>query len=414
MNLNLPESIEGQAFVIAYLRARLGLSVSEIADATDKSESTINRRLKDAEAAGMLKQYIFTANNEQREKFDSFLRDGKLEKDIVERIGNYRLQSAIVVPTVGDSAENREKVAKFAAARIMEKTKYAISNGRDPKIGISWGRTLRAIVDSINDIRCIEEALVEEKKSFGDKIDFSEVEVLPLCGDFWLNRERIPKGADIRDTQFCLGSRLAADLADCLKAIPPLEMSIPASIPVEVADEPYYREIKRFLERSPAMERLYGGDNPLVSNLDGIITSCGSFPREIPKDDLSFHMALRLRSGLIEENTLEKLCNAGVIGDVLGLFISGKESDGEKESGRELDIVDKVNSSFLGPKLEHFRGVVNLARKDPLRMGVIIVAAGESKSAILLEIINLELVNEIIVDSSLARALMDKLSLADE
>jgi len=400
MRFDLPESPEGQTIVVAYLRAHVGLTVREIADATIKSEATINRRLKDAESRGMIKQYVFTATEELRKIYGPYLRDCKLEKDIIKKAGESALQSAIVVPSGSDAIENRNKVAKVAGGRIMEKVRNAVSKDRKPKIGISYGRTLKSVVDSIVDMRRIEDVLSAEKKRQTDEIGFSNVEVLPLCGDFWFQK------GEMRDIYSYSSNRLATDLAASLGSRPPIEMSMPAYLPARMAKEPELSVIKDFLSFSPAMKYLYEGEQPLIRRLDGLITSCGYFPKDIlqdkegsPSDSLSTTTLIFL-SELVPESTYAQMENAGVIGDVLGIFISEERSK----------IVDRINSLFLGPKQKDFRAIAESARKDPIHIGVIIVAAGEEKSEILLEIVRLRFANEIIVDSALSDALMKRLS----
>jgi DNA-binding transcriptional regulator LsrR (DeoR family) len=193
-------------------------------------------------------------------------------------------------------------------------------------------------------------------------------------------------------------TRIAADFSDCFPdAIPPMEASFPAYIPEAFQEE---EKIREFLNLNPAMRRIYGDAEPLINQLDGIITSVGGFPKEIPFEVDEFDSML-LFSEHIPEEKVKELIAAGIIGNILGYCIieRGKTPN---------DIVTKTNDRFLGPRPQHLIKCAGRARKED-NIGVMIVASGKKKAEVLCTVIQDKYADEIVIDSELAKELKRQL-----
>jgi len=387
----LPEGEEGEAVVIAFLKVVPELSVEEIASVTGLSTATVNRRLKEAIKLGVLKRFVFSPDDDMKEKYAPYFRHLEIEEKVRACVGKILIRNVIVVPSIGDEVENRKRVGQVAAFRLHQKLKSA---EKELKIGVSWGRTLRAMTDTLREITSVERAFsIELQRKTQSKKEYSStLEFVPLCGDFWVNEV-------IKDAHYYSSERIAADLSECFfNAKPPIEISFPVYIPEKFQGE---KNIRDFLDLTPARRMIYGDKNPLIKQLDGIITSVGGVPREMhaTEDKLESISMLVSLSEHISREKQEKMEAAGVVGDILGYFIT-------KRGTTHNDVVNGINERFLGPKPEHILECAERAREEG-NIGVVIIASGEKKADILHSIIERRYVNGIIIDSELAEKLMD-------
>jgi len=361
---------------------------------TGLSTATVNRRLKEAMNLGALKRFVFSPDDDMKAEYAPYFRHLEIERRIQAHVGGMLLREVIVVPSIGDEVENRKRVGQVAAFRLHQKLK---SVGKELKIGVSWGRTLRAMAGTLREITSVERAFsIElERKTQSQEEHSSTLEFVPLCGDFWV--EEI-----IKDAHYYSSERIAADLSECFNTRAPIEISFPVYIPEEFqGQEQGEDKIRAFLNLSPARKMIYGDENPLIEQLDGIITSVGGIPREVDatEDKLENISMLASFSQHIRPEKLKELEAAGVVGDVLGYFIT-------KKGITPNQVVNNINARFLGPELEHILECAERTRERD-SIGVIVIASGDKKAEVLHTLIQGRYVNEIIIDLYLAKKLMD-------
>ncbi|MGH2404253.1 MAG: sugar-binding transcriptional regulator [bacterium] len=110
-----------------YLR---DLTQQEIADRLGLSRPTISRLLRRSRAAGIVRIEVIPPDGAHH----------ALERELEERFG---LREAIVTPGHGDAPATQTALGQ-AAARFLERNVK-----RGAQIGVSWGTTLRAVVDHL-------------------------------------------------------------------------------------------------------------------------------------------------------------------------------------------------------------------------------------------------------------------------
>jgi hypothetical protein len=135
---------------------------------------------------------------------------------------------------------------------------------------------------------------------------------------------------------------------------------------------------------------------PKVELLDALITSVGC------------DYSLSDDPWLDEVSTRENLPPSDLArvthGDIGGVFLPKEEI--EKTEPEMWTILKDINDRWMGAKQEHFE---NCAKKAALsRMpGVILVAVGSRKARIVTECVRKGLVNQLIIDSDLAQAIVE-------
>jgi hypothetical protein len=100
-----------------------------------------------------------------------------------------------------------------------------------------------------------------------------------------------------------------------------------------------------------------------------------------------------------EEGLTEAYLARLVYGDIGGWLIERK---GLRDA--DLDLVQSLNQGWTGVKGPHFSKVAGNAKPSGAP-GVILIAAGASKAAMIMELVKRGFVNELLIDSSLAAAL---------
>jgi DNA-binding transcriptional regulator LsrR (DeoR family) len=152
-------------------------------------------------------------------------------------------------------------------------------------------------------------------------------------------------------------------------------------------------EFNRSLQRSERGPRRGNNFDPQVNRLDSLITSVGcdySKSKDPWLDELSTREEL-------SPSDLDRLTH----GDIGGVFIP---KDGiSNESMRKLN---DINSRWLGSKVEVVRGCAEYASEKETP-GVILVAVGKRKARIVTECVRKGLVNQLIIDYDLAKAIVD-------
>jgi DNA-binding transcriptional regulator LsrR (DeoR family) len=177
--------------------------------------------------------------------------------------------------------------------------------------------------------------------------------------------------------------------------------SVSALVPMDF-DPSESLAVRKLLERTPAYKQIYlSGDSSLAKHADTILTSVGDAPREA---EPGTWLGQCVETGRIPWSELQPK----IAGDISGVFIQKKSL-----SPGETKIIDEVNESWNGIQLEHVKSCAENARTTKNAPGVIVIAASEVKSEIVIELCRNALVNQLYIDRSLARELqrqLDKLA----
>lgn len=247
-------------------------------------------------------------------------------------------------------------------------------------VGVTWGHTLASVVGGI-------EGHVNQVKKH--RRTHGSVEVIPTTGEP-LGTSGYPERSSTS-----LSERLSAVLNSERKPVLSLR-GVPPVIPQEFKSKKGERKILLdFIQHLRSYKEIFvegsNGKRPWVERVDTIVTSVGSF-----HSWLEFNNELVTIGGVSRED-LQQSC----LGDVGGVLIPNPRPE------FNADEFNEIASLWTGIQRKDFQRIAGQA-KDLGRPGVIVVAAGENKKAIVFELVKQKLVNELIVDQSLAAALADE------
>jgi DNA-binding transcriptional regulator LsrR (DeoR family) len=368
----------------AYMYGQLGYSQNDIKDALDLSQPVVSRLLKEAKRKGWLVESRpqFVAEQFSREKM------AEIEMRIVPkplRAGLHRL-----IP--GDGTSHRLSIRVFPTAvsgtapsawdeRLEWFGRHAAPYLKDllhrAKVcGIAWGRTTAAIVKGFNALHIPP----PWKKH--------PVKFIPLGGE------------SLGGTTQFSASSIAASLDALVNGGQHHALSligIPALIPEEFSPGEV-ATIHRLIRQVQAYRTIFSPSTgaetqqePLVDHIDTILTSAGARPWGYGHSEF-------VAPGGINREELHGL----VIGDICGVLVP---RPGLRQA--ELGKVEQMQTRWTGITREHLQRCVERAsgRNSP---GVILMAIGASKIDIIYQCVQLGLVNHLVVDQDLARALANK------
>jgi DNA-binding transcriptional regulator LsrR (DeoR family) len=141
---------------------------------------------------------------------------------------------------------------------------------------------------------------------------------------------------------------------------------------------------------------VFGTAAPLIDRVDSLLTAVGTsnHPMGFIHDEL-------LKAG---STPAKKLTSSGlqklVAGDLGGVLVPRPGLQ-----ARERKVVDALNEMWTGAKLPHLERIARQASRST-RPGIIVVAMGDADRAeIIAEAVRHGLVNELIIDRTLAEAL---------
>jgi DNA-binding transcriptional regulator LsrR (DeoR family) len=269
-----------------------------------------------------------------------------------------------------------------AAGRVLELL------GGAHRIGIMWGRTILRVIDGI----------LSRGDAFNSKKN-KHIETIPLCGDplFLMNDRRVKYSA----------SHLAAALGQAINpsrvgSLPCL-IGVPAYISRKLALQGPGSELswERFLQGIRGYQQIFGGGDgksqPMVDEVDTIITGTGVIVlgEEKPGSETGDLIMERVHQEGLEKRALAEL----IYGDIGGWLI---EREGLKSD--QLKTVQDLNAGWTGIGEKHLKQVARKARATG-SPGVVVIACGKRKAAMVTEIIRRGCVNQLVVDPTLAQAL---------
>ncbi|HOX55995.1 MAG TPA: hypothetical protein P5205_03055 [Candidatus Paceibacterota bacterium] len=409
-----PEA-EHRLLAVAAARMRSeGLTQDKIAKRLDKSQPEVSRLVAYAQ------EHHYLARS------PSFLGHNVAEADLKEVDRRWfvpeRLRKALVasapsgqyldVRVLPDGEEPFSIAAAGCVGQLLRRAKL---------IGISWGRSVARVVSQIKgalDVKVASEEISEEESEEESDApvgnDFAEIKCLPLCGDpVHLMNQRYVDYSASRLAQL-LGAALRGQAANPNpRSELPCLVGVPAYLPQNVRRNAgsAWRE---FIEDIPGYREIFGPANgrgkPLVDRIDTIICGTGIIASEDEDLDLPGNPAdimFRARTGdfirerLEQEEGLARSALAKMIyGDIGGWLLPRRH----KLSVDDKRWVDSLNKGWTGIKGEHLSRVAREAKLNG-PPGIILLAGGVGKAEMVAEIVRLGLVNSLLLDSSLAKAL---------
>jgi DNA-binding transcriptional regulator LsrR (DeoR family) len=233
------------------------------------------------------------------------------------------------------------------------------------------------------------------------------IEFVPILGDLLLERAAPLYSENHR----CHATNLAAQLADFFgQTRSRILLHAPAYIPEGFQPKTEHAERVRtaraFIEAIPAYRLVFGERRDgLIDRVDTLVTSVGG-PLVLDPEDQGW-----LRPTVTNADERASLQSAGVVGDLCGRFVTKTQVTNFPADS----AITAANDRCFGPQIEHFRECATRARdtaasrnsEDPSPgLGVMVVAAGAEKAEVVFSVCFNKLVNELVVDSDLAAALL--------
>lgn len=365
----------------AYLCAVTGLTQGDIGELLGGlSQSQVSRLLKRAEANGWLERsYRFTGeaklSPEQMEELRLIGEPRQLLdalQDVTSATG-VRVRSVIVVDSGGRGTTPRAlrtRLTRFGGAAATRIDEFLV---RSDVFAVTWGNTLSHVVDGL------ERAATLRAK--GRAIRF-----VPVCGEP-LERE------SNEDTSSFLARRLHKIVRGLAAPPPPSLTGVPALIPRKFVGAKS-KVIREFVEQAASYKEIFGTREPLIAQVDSLLTSAGPSGRAMGFIHKELLAAGSTRGRLLTTARLSAL----VAGDLGGVLIPRRSLTDRRE-------VDALNAMWTGARLEHFERIARQADRRR-RPGMILVAlGGADRAEIVAEAVRWGLVNELIIDRQLADAL---------
>lgn len=276
----------------AHLYYEQGLSQAQIAVQLNTSRATVGRALQSALQQGYVR-IVFEFPNEEYMQ---------LESELEQRYG---LREVIIAD---------ENVPKEAALYLARSIKSHMS------IGITWGHTMKAVVDAF------------AENEYQRDVKFSDVELIPLTGT------SIPSAVNAEDLHLSYSSLLANSFAQLLKGT-----SYPFPAPLYVHSE----TVKNILEGEPEIQRIMekGRQCDIAVFGVGVIEEHSSMSALEPE----------------KKHLIQELKESGAVGEVMGhpfditgAFISNDVSD--RIMGISMDDLKRIEQRIA---------VVNGGHKAP-------------------------------------------------
>ena len=202
-----------------------------------------------------------------------------------------------------------------------------------------------------------------------------------------------------KDTSSRLAPRLQALTRSTGPSVGTPSLSgVPALIPRRFKGA-QMQTIRKFVEQTASYMEVFGGDAPLISKVDSVLTSVGpsSRPMGFIHDEL-----MRAGSTPAQPLTRNRL-SALVAGDIAGVLLPRPGL-----SKADLREVQELTQMWTGISRDHLARIAREADASK-RPGVIVVSSGATRAEIVAEVVRCGLVNELIIDRQLAERLARQL-----
>ena len=372
---------------VAFLKCQ-GVSQSKISQKLDLAEATVSRML--SEKGGVSSPYIKppefdwsrVTESEKVEILALYDVDGfspALTAHLLDIAPpNMRIAATVVLANTGVSNTEAQRTGltifyEGAARRVWELLTPA------NVIGITWGQTLSLLLEAVRKLRLAP-------RYSGEQVP----KIVPLCGE----------SLGARGPSSMSSSALAQGFGQALTARPAddylsLNM-IPAFLPGPRAFQQHEIDaVKKLLRYSLAYKAIFGdgheNEQPLIDQIDIVITS-------ISRKDHPFGMEDRLEFTwkTLELSNLTEL----MIGDLAGIPLAHSES-----AAKDISLLLDRWTGLQKHHLENCARRASASSQPPA--GVIVVAAGRDRAPCIVEAVRQGLVNHLVVNEELGRALIE-------
>lgn len=370
--------------------ARMGLKQEEIAAHENTSVSTVARALCRAREEGVLGDSLPLLHlaPPELDRIAATITDPRLTRCLEERLEPEGVARVRVIPAArGRPAESARRVAAFAADLLAAELALAAQNPH--VVGFTNGPLLRRIVDL-----CALPA-----------IDPVLLTLVALGGA----RLLAPNAPGSLEALHSSANRLVADLALRLGVAERhvWRFGPPPRLPrALLRDEPGLAALRADLEADSTVRGILGSRSrppekplPMIDRVDTVFTSVRALGSDADAGEPSL-LELPAREAA-------ELAAAGVAGEWNGHLLAAHDADA---GGRR--VVATENRLSTGASPADLRRVAERARPQYLRgRGVVVAASGPRAARALRALIAAGAVNEIVVASDTAVAMLDELGL---
>jgi DNA-binding transcriptional regulator LsrR (DeoR family) len=343
------------------------------------SQSRVSRLLRRAEEAGWLvRRYRFVGGQLPAERMASLKRLVE-PKSLVEALAGVESKTGVLVRDVHVVDSGAAGQARKAVAAQLGRFGRAAADPlwdvirRSEFLAVTWGTTVS---------HCVEGLKVHTRPSISLATRF-----VPVCGE---PLDRLSN----RDTSSQLALRLH-QIAGSTAPLPPSLSGVPALISRQFSGRDA-EGIRKFVAQAASYKEIFGTASPLIKRVDSLLTAVGpsSKPMGFIHDEL-------LKAGSTRKKKLTSVALSKLVaGDVGGVLFPrpGLDAGGRAE-------VDALNRMWTGAKLSHLERIASQA-SNGTRPGIVVVAmGGDDRAEILAEAVRHGLVNELIIDRTLADSL---------
>ncbi|MBV9122693.1 MAG: hypothetical protein JO112_05005 [Planctomycetes bacterium] len=389
----MPRPLDEQGIVEAALLAAKGMSQTEIGELLHTHQSVVARRIKRAEEAGWLRRPKPAPPSLDTSRVppdllaaaEGKLSHAKLRQELEAKLGQLGRdtrgllpRAMTIVPALNYKTDPKSWDRRSVAIGQAGAVRLLGILPRVRKMGILWGKTLQALVQSVCAAGPGRNGRVRQR-----------VEVVPLCGQpIFLSRPH----------PFALSaSNLAARLAEELNRAPTdqqVDLAVPASIPREFTGDKDL--LRKFFTAVPAYRRVFGcpGESGLIAELDTIVTGGGAVSRNCDP---------WLEARISAEGQERARWEERIAGDLGGILFA-RQGLPKAQQQEANEMVRGMNERGLGVRLEHLQECAQASENSRgRRPGVLVVAAGRAKAAVILSAVLEGCVNELVIDDDLAR-----------
>lgn len=364
-----------QALQAAYLRARHGLSQDDIRrHLGNVSQSHVSRLLSHAADMGWLETELRFCDTDLSPETLRDLQQLLEPRGLVEGLRRFCAAADSLMPevrvfdsgsdspTAGAFDLRSRRLGRSSAGRIKELLHRA------SLVGVTWGRTIGAIVDGL------------ESGGRSQKRDYA-VRFVPVTAELVTLASPNYSSTLLADR---LNNHVEGEAEDRL-----LLGGVPAFIPRRY-DPAKTQAIREYIHDAASYRRIFVGDDALVCRIDMFLTSVGSSGRPLggALDEV-------LSAGDITESELRSL----IAGDIGGILIP---KPGLSRSDAEL--LSAINAMWTGITMAQLSQLAEKATRNDTP-GVVVIAIGRERAEIVRELISQRLINQLVIDWDLAKAL---------
>jgi hypothetical protein len=304
----------------------------------------------------------------------------RIERDLNRKLVEFSdrfLQLRIV------SSGNSPNPDEILKAFVLEAAPFLLTTLTEPplrNVGVGWGWTVYQTVEEFKRL-CAPREPTKRLASIKPAIRF-----IPTCGEELSDRHVKMSSSGIAyrlDWLVNANHDQRGEHHFSLRGVP---ARIPNDTPPKIANA--IREY--ILRRSEGWRQIFSGKEPLIENLDAIITSLAPIKQK----------GRRFSNELVSVARIDrKKLARRVEYDIGGVLVPREEHDQQ---------VARWNGSWTGIRLDQYETCASKASRSR-SPGVIVLAVGENKGKALLDALRKGFVNTLVIDETLGRSLWRQL-----